>query len=76
MAEVITLVRHGDDRLTEGSAEWVYDSYTEPREALAQCCVCGQEIGEWYLYTCLDGGEAAHLRCVRIVPDPGVPAHA
>jgi len=37
---------------------WVRDSYTEPRE--------GQPIDEMDLFTCLDGGDAAHVSCVQI----------
>lgn len=45
---------------------WVRDSYTEPRESLFDCSECEQPIEEWDLWTCLDGGDAAHQGCVEI----------
>lgn len=45
---------------------WIRDGYTEPRDSLYDCDDCGEPIEEWELWTCLDGGEAAHLRCVTI----------
>jgi hypothetical protein len=45
---------------------WVRDSYTEPREGLFECCECEQPIDEMDLFTCLDGGDAAHVSCVQI----------
>ena len=49
---------------------WVRDSYTEPREAEFECCECQLPIEEDHLWTCLDGGEAAHQGCVEIVEAP------
>jgi hypothetical protein len=43
---------------------WVRDTYTEPRDTLYDCVVCEEPIEEWNLFTCLDGGEAAHIGCV------------
>jgi hypothetical protein len=48
-------------------ATWVRDQYTEPRETLFDCAACEEPIKDWYLYTCLDGGDAAHLDCVELV---------
>jgi hypothetical protein len=45
---------------------WVLDEYTEPRGSSFDCCACGDEIEEDTLWTCLDGGEAAHRQCVEI----------
>lgn len=45
---------------------WIRDSYTEPREFLFVCADCGELIEEWELYSCLDGGDAAHTGCVEV----------
>lgn len=45
---------------------WILDTYTEPRDSLFPCEACGEDIEEWELWTCLDGGEAAHITCVEI----------
>lgn len=69
MTEKIKLTEQPDGSLTEvDGAAWVRDSYTEPREYLFECEGCHQEIEDWDLMTCLDGGEAAHRSCVEITP--------
>lgn len=71
MPEKIQLIELADGSLTEDVADvaWVRDGYTEPREFLETCVVCEQEIEDWYLMTCLDGGEAAHNSCVEITKE-------
>lgn len=66
----IKLTANGDGSYTEVGTDdvtWVRDSYTEPRETIFDCDVCDQPIFEWELWTCLDGGEAAHTACVEVV---------
>lgn len=48
-------------------ATWTPDEYTEPRDTLFDCAACGQPIEDWNLWTCLDGGDAAHQGCVEVV---------
>jgi hypothetical protein len=62
------LISNGDGTFSEpgSDAVWVLDTYTEPRESLAECDECHDEIGDWALWTCMDGGEAVHTGCVRI----------
>lgn len=63
----IKLTPHPDGTYREnGSVIWVPDSYTEPRDSLFDCCVCDKPIEDWNLWTCMDGGEAAHNACVVI----------
>lgn len=73
MADKIRLVRTGDgtyDELDEqGNREgvaWVRDEYTEPRDTLYECAACGLDIEDWWLWTCLDGGDTAHRSCVEV----------
>lgn len=59
---------------TVNDVAWVRDRYTEPRDTEFECAACGKPITEWELWTCLDGGEAAHEDCVTIhqcEPEPG-----
>lgn len=46
---------------------WVHDQYTWPLEGFLTCCECGYEITDETLWTCLDGGDAAHNGCVEVV---------
>lgn len=48
---------------------WIRSEYTEPRESLFDCCVCDKPIEDWYMYTCMDGGEDAHIDCVEVVSE-------
>lgn len=70
MPKKIVLVKAGLGTYTEPGTDvvWIRDSYTEPREAEFECDACGKPITEWELWTCMDGGEAAHLDCVRVRP--------
>ena len=78
---MITLIRSGlgmyaelEDNGTVNDVAWVRDRYGEPREAEFDCASCGKPITEWELWTCLDGGDAAHEGCVTIhqcQPEPG-----
>lgn len=66
----IRLVRDGISAVyTEEDQDvtWVSDEYTEPRDTLYDCVVCERPIEDWTLFTCLDGGEAAHNKCVEVV---------
>lgn len=69
---MIQLISNGDGTLSEPGTDvtWVPDAYTEPRETVFNCDDCGGQITEWYFWTCMDGGEAAHTRCVTVVPLP------
>ena len=68
---VIELYSNYDGTFTEAGTEatWVRDTCTEPREAEFECAGCDLPIGDWDLWTCLDGGDAAHLSCVVIRED-------
>ena len=68
MASKIQLVPRGDGTYAEPGTDvtWVEDSYTEPRETEFECVVCERPIEDWDLYTCLDGGDAAHVSCVEV----------
>jgi hypothetical protein len=72
MTEKIQLTEQRDGTLSEEGQDvvWVRTSYTEPREALDECCVCEEEIEEWDLLLCMDGGESAHLECADITRQP------
>lgn len=65
---MIFVRNNGDSTYIEENTDavWVRDSYTEPREMLFGCIACGEEITDWDLWTCLDGGDAAHTSCVTI----------
>lgn len=70
MSEIIQLVKDGMAGVyTEVGTDtsWTPDEYTEPREFLFDCCACDNPIEDWALWTCLDGGEAAHKGCVKVV---------
>ena len=67
LRDVDGVLTEGGDDITQGQVTWVHDSYTEPREYLLECADCATEIGEWELFTCLDGGESAHVSCVLIL---------
>lgn len=56
------------DTYTEegGEAVWVRDEYTEPRETLFDCIACGRPVEDWFLFTCLSGGETLHYGCAII----------
>jgi hypothetical protein len=49
---------------------WIRDSYTEPRGFLFECADCGSGIAEWEMFSCLDGGDAAHTGCVEVRDGP------
>lgn len=72
MGEKVRLTRTQDGGYAESTGEdsevyWTRTSYTEPRECLDTCTVCGQDIEEWELFVCLDdGSESAHVGCVEI----------
>lgn len=69
---MITLTPRGDGTYAEPGQDvaWVLTSYTEPREHLDDCTECGEPIGDWTLFLCMDGGEAAHVNCTAITPVP------
>lgn len=56
-----------DENGNRQGVTWVRDGYTEPRESLFDCAACDQPIKDWYLWTCMDDGDAAHLDCVEVV---------
>lgn len=68
---VLILQRQGDCLVEStggnSSVQWTLTEYTEPREFLYPCEVCGMEIEEWSLLVCLDGGESAHTGCAVIM---------
>lgn len=44
---------------------WVRDQYTEAPVPFT-CAACDAEIPDEPFWTCLDGGDAAHTKCVTI----------
>ena len=56
----------GQDITAEPDVAWVRTSYSEPREALDECVVCGEEIEDWDLWLCMDGGDCAHFGCAEV----------
>lgn len=64
----VSLVRNPDGLFEEhAGAHWVRTDGDGFANSDLDCCVCGKTVdaGETAFY-CLDGGEAAHVDCVRV----------